>query len=56
MRFDVPTIGPTTIENLHKARGRLLAIEAKRTIILDHAETVDLANRYGISIVARDAA
>ena len=31
MRFDVPTIGVTTIENLHKARARVLAIEAGRT-------------------------
>ena len=30
MRFDVPTIGVTTIENLHKARARVLAIEADR--------------------------
>ncbi|GAC1472846.1 MAG: UDP-2,3-diacylglucosamine diphosphatase LpxI [Isosphaeraceae bacterium] len=52
MRFDVPTIGKSTIENLHRARGRVLAIEAGRTIIVDEAEVVDLANRYGLSIVA----
>ena len=32
MRFDVPTIGVTTIENLHKAGARVLAIEAGKTI------------------------
>ena len=52
MRFDVPTIGVTTIENLHKARGRVLAIEAGRTILLDQHEVVALADRYGLSIVA----
>ncbi len=52
MRFDVPTIGVTTIENLHKARARVLAIEANRTILLDQPEVVALADRYGLSIVA----
>jgi UDP-2,3-diacylglucosamine hydrolase len=53
MRFDVPTIGVTTIENLHKARARVLAIEAGRTILLDQPEVIALADRYGLSIVAR---
>jgi UDP-2,3-diacylglucosamine hydrolase len=52
MRFDVPTIGVTTIENLHKARARVLAIEAGRTILLDQEEVIALAERYGLSIVA----
>ena len=52
MRFDVPTIGVTTIENLHKARARVLAIDAGRTILLDQPEVVALADRYGLSIVA----
>jgi UDP-2,3-diacylglucosamine hydrolase len=52
MRFDVPTIGVTTIENLHKARARVLAIEAGRTILLDQPDVVALADRYGLSIVA----
>jgi hypothetical protein len=54
MRFDVPTIGPATIANLHKAGGRVLAIEAHKTIVIDHDETVALANRLGITIVARE--
>ena len=52
MRFDVPTIGVTTIENLHKARARVLAIEADRTILLDQDQVIALADRYGLSIVA----
>jgi DUF1009 family protein len=39
MRFDVPTIGPTTIQNLHKAGGKVLAIEAGKTIIIDIGES-----------------
>jgi hypothetical protein len=34
----------------------VLAVEAATTIILDQAETVALADRYGISIVAWDEA
>ncbi len=52
MRFDVPTVGCSTVETLYKAGGRVLAIEADKTIILDENETVALANRYGIAIVA----
>lgn len=52
MRFDVPTIGTSTIENLHKAGARVLAIEAEKTIVIDQPDVVALANRYGISIVA----
>lgn len=51
-RFDVPTVGQQTIETLHKAGGRVLAIEAGQTILLDEAETIALADRYGLSIVA----
>jgi DUF1009 family protein len=53
MRFDVPTIGSTTIESMHKAGAKVLAIEADKTIIIDEAQTVALANRYGITIVAK---
>jgi DUF1009 family protein len=52
MRFDVPTVGTSTIENLHKARARVLAIEAGRTIVIDQPDVVDLADRYGMTIIA----
>jgi UDP-2,3-diacylglucosamine hydrolase len=53
MRFDVPTVGMSTIETMHKAGGRVLAIEAGKTIVIDDINTIDLANRLGITIVAR---
>jgi DUF1009 family protein len=52
MRFDVPTIGITTVESIHQARGHVLAIEAGKTIVIDQADTLALADRYGITIVA----
>jgi DUF1009 family protein len=56
MRFDVPTIGTSTIENLNKAGARVLAIEANKTIVVDQADVVALADRYGMSIVVVDPA
>ena len=52
MRFDVPTVGVTTIETMHAAGATVLAVEAGRTILLDEPETVALADRYGIAIAA----
>ncbi len=54
MRFDVPTVGIKTIQNLHRSGGRVLAIEGGKTIFLDGPETISLANRLGIAIVALD--
>jgi DUF1009 family protein len=56
MRFDVPTVGISTVENLYRAGGKVLAIEAGRTIVIDQTDTVALADRYGLTIVARAAA
>jgi UDP-2,3-diacylglucosamine hydrolase len=55
MRFDVPTIGVETIKTMHHAGGRVLAIEAGMTIILEPEEVASLADRFGISIVAVNA-
>jgi DUF1009 family protein len=55
-RFDVPTVGCATIETMHQAGAKVLAVEAGQTILLDEAETVALADRYGITVVALDSA
>lgn len=52
MRFDVPTVGTQTIESMKKAGGRVLAIEAGKTILIDEPATLALADRYGITITA----
>ncbi len=52
MRFDVPTVGVDTIENLRRAGARVLAIEAGRTILLDQDQVIRRAGAHGISIVA----
>ena len=51
-RFDVPVIGPKTIQTMTKAKAACLAIEAGKTLIIDREKTVSLANKAGICIVA----
>jgi DUF1009 family protein len=53
LRFDVPTVGCSTVETMRRAGGRVLAIEAGKTILIDQEDTLALANRYGMTIVAR---
>jgi len=55
MRFDVPTVGVQTIQTMHEAGARVLAIEAGMTILLDEPEVLELANRFGIAIVSLNA-
>lgn len=52
MRFDVPTVGTRTLETMHRAGGRVLAIEAGCTILLDEAEFRITAKRLGVTVVA----
>jgi DUF1009 family protein len=56
MRFDVPTIGLGTLEALVAAGGRVLAIEAGRTIIIDEPEVIAYADRHKLVVVALDGA
>ncbi len=56
MRFDVPTIGVGTIDSLAAAGASVLAIEAGKTIIVDEAEVIRLADKHGLAIVSRERA
>ena len=53
-RFDVPTIGQDTIQTMRQAGARVLAVDAGKTIIIDEADTIALADRYGMTLVARE--
>jgi UDP-2,3-diacylglucosamine hydrolase len=53
MRFDVPCVGPDTIRGLAENGGACLVVEAGKTIIIDKAETIELADKLGISILGR---
>lgn len=54
-RFDVPTIGVQTIENLAKAGAGCLVVAAGRVILLDKPQVLAAADRHGIAIVGRSA-
>lgn len=55
MRFDVPTIGPSTIRNLKDAKCVCLVVEAGRTLIVDKPQTLALADKLNIAVVGRKA-
>ena len=52
MRFDVPTIGIGTLQSLVQARGRVLAVESGRTILIDESEFLTFANDHDLAVVA----
>ena len=52
MRFDVPTIGIGTLQTLVQAGGKVLAIEADKTIVIDPQRVSRFANENGITVVA----
>jgi len=52
MRFDVPTIGRRTLKTMIHSGGRVLAVEARRTIILDEPELIDFANQNRLIVVS----
>lgn len=51
-RFDVPTVGYRTIENMVNVGASALAIEAGKTLLVERAQMIALADAKGISIVA----
>jgi UDP-2,3-diacylglucosamine hydrolase len=54
MRFDVPCIGPQTIETCGAARLAVLAVEAGRTLFLEEEEMIALARRHDLAVVTTD--
>ena len=52
LRFDVPVIGVPTIEVLKRAKVTAMAIEARKTLMIDREELIREADAAGIAIVA----
>jgi DUF1009 family protein len=55
MRFDVPTIGLGTLEQMVAAGATCLAIEAGKTIVIGENDVVRFADRHRLSIIALEA-
>ena len=51
MRIDLPTIGLTTIENMHKSGLKGITIHAGNALIVDEQKVIELANKYQMFIV-----
>lgn len=51
MRFDLPCFGMQTIINIAAAGGKVLAIEANRSIFVGHEDVIDFANKNGIVVL-----
>ncbi len=51
MRFDVPVVGIDTLESMREVDARVLAVEAKKSIILNKDKLIEKSDRAGITIV-----
>jgi len=49
-RFDMPVVGPETIRSMKESGGRMIAVEAGKTVIFDEPKTVSLCNENGITL------
>ena len=54
-RFDLPTIGPETVETMAAVRARALAVEAGRTLVLGREALVAAAEAASITVTAVEA-
>ena len=50
-RFDLPAVGPATIETMASVKAAVLAVEAGASILLDRDEMLRRAEEAGISVV-----
>ncbi len=51
MRFDVPLVGIKTIESLIQAKASVLALERKKTYLIDKEALIKLADQNNISVI-----
>jgi DUF1009 family protein len=51
MRFDVPVVGPGTLDALTAVKGAVLAVEAHKTLLLDKALFLARAKDSGVAVV-----
>ncbi|HTN53115.1 MAG TPA: UDP-2,3-diacylglucosamine diphosphatase LpxI [Anaeromyxobacter sp.] len=50
-RFDLPAVGPDTVDSLREAGGRLLAVEAGATLVMDLDRMVEKADKAKIVLL-----
>jgi DUF1009 family protein len=52
MRFDVPVVGPQTVEVMQRGRATAMAVDADRVLLLDRKHVIEAADAAGIAIEA----
>jgi DUF1009 family protein len=53
-RFDVPTVGPATLEAMREGGATALAVPAGRVLLVDREAFVRMADEAGIAVVSDD--
>jgi UDP-2,3-diacylglucosamine hydrolase len=56
MRFDVPAVGMGTLETMVATGGKMLVVEAGKTILLDEPQFLEFADKNKLIVVALDEA
>jgi DUF1009 family protein len=51
-RFDIPAVGLNTIETMHRAQIRSMAVEAGKAVVFDRESMIETANQYAMAIIA----
>jgi UDP-2,3-diacylglucosamine hydrolase len=51
MRFDVPVVGPKTVQVMSRSNARALAVDAGRTLLFERQCLIEEANRAGIALI-----
>jgi DUF1009 family protein len=51
MRFDVPVIGPSTVETMIDAGATALVLDAHRTLMVDRRQLLEMADAHGIAMI-----
>jgi DUF1009 family protein len=51
LRFDLPAVGPRTIQVMQSVKASVLAVEAGRSVMLDREQLISQAEEAGIAVV-----
>ncbi len=54
-RFDLPSIGPRTIETMREVNAAVLAVEAGQALLFDSSTFIELAERNDVAVVGLDS-
>ena len=53
-KFDIPVIGPNTIQEMVKAKASCISLKEKKALIFDFDKTIKIANNHNIAILVME--